>query len=131
MWRTGFVLRGWSRPRAAGRSVDLAAALWFAPATPVAAQGHGALVKAGKDGPVCSICQEPHAIKRPDTAEVRHEVADPCGNCHERVGRARRGSFRVKAVTLEHSRAAAWADGHRPHLNLGKSNPRSSERNRS
>ena len=49
---------------------------------------HGALWKTANGGkktseaPVCSTCHEPHAIKRPDTAVVRDEVADRCGSCH-------------------------------------------------
>jgi len=87
---------------------------------------HGALLRAGKDGPVCSNCHTPHAIKRPDTASVRHEVADRCGNCHIKGGRSFHDSFHGKASQLNNLRAASCADCHTPHANLPKSNPKSS-----
>jgi len=87
---------------------------------------HGALVSAGKDGPVCSNCHEPHAIKRPDTAKVRHEVADRCGGCHTQGGKSFHDSYHGKASSLNNLQAAACADCHTPHANLPKSNPKSS-----
>ena len=45
---------------------------------------HGTAMTAGRKGPVCSTCHEPHAIKNPDAAATRHEVSDGCGNCHEK-----------------------------------------------
>jgi len=87
---------------------------------------HGALLRAGKDGPVCSTCHEPHAIKRPDSATVRHEVADRCGGCHTAGGRSFHDSFHGKASELKNIKAAACADCHTPHANLPKSNLKSS-----
>ena len=87
---------------------------------------HGALLAAGKDGPVCSSCHEPHAIKRPDSAAVRHEVAGRCGNCHDDVVASFRDSFHGKASALKNAQAAVCADCHTPHANLPKSNPKSS-----
>ena len=87
---------------------------------------HGALLAAGKDGPVCSSCHEPHAIKRPDTANVRHEVAGRCGHCHDDVVASFRDSFHGKASALKNAQAAVCADCHTPHANLPKSNPKSS-----
>lgn len=87
---------------------------------------HGALVRAGKEGPDCASCHTPHAVKRPDATQVRHEVADRCGNCHEKIGRTYRDSFHGKATQLGMKQAAACADCHTAHLNLGKSNPKSS-----
>jgi cytochrome b subunit of formate dehydrogenase len=87
---------------------------------------HGALLRAGKEGPDCASCHSPHAIKRPDTAKARDEVADRCGNCHERVGRSFQDSFHGKASGLGNVKAAVCADCHTPHKNLPKSNPNSS-----
>jgi cytochrome b subunit of formate dehydrogenase len=87
---------------------------------------HAALVRAGKDGPVCSTCHTPHAIKRPDTATVRHEVADRCGECHTKGGRSFHDSFHGKASQVGNLKAASCADCHTPHANLPKSNPKSS-----
>jgi cytochrome b subunit of formate dehydrogenase len=87
---------------------------------------HGALLRAGKEGPVCTDCHAPHAIKRPDSAHVRHAVADRCGGCHEKIGRTFHDSFHGKASQLENRQAAACADCHTPHANLPKSDPKSS-----
>ncbi len=78
------------------------------------------------DGPVCSTCHEPHAIKRPDTAVVRDQVADRCGNCHAKVDASFHDSFHGKASSLNNAKAAVCADCHTPHHNLPKSDPRSS-----
>ena len=87
---------------------------------------HGKLLAAGKDGPVCSSCHEPHAIKRPDSAAVRFEVADRCGNCHKEVDESFHDSFHGKASQLNNRQAAVCADCHTPHHNLPKSDKRSS-----
>ncbi|WP_201496626.1 cytochrome c3 family protein [Rubrivivax sp. A210] len=81
--------------------------------------------KAG-EGPVCSSCHEPHAIKRPDSAQVRGQVADRCGNCHEKVAASFKDSFHGKASELNNRKAAVCADCHTPHHNLPKSDPKSS-----
>jgi len=78
------------------------------------------------EGPVCSSCHEPHAIKRPDTAVVRDEVADRCGNCHQKVYASFGDSFHGKATSLNNAKAAVCADCHTPHHNLPASDPRSS-----
>jgi cytochrome b subunit of formate dehydrogenase len=87
---------------------------------------HGALQRAGKDGPDCASCHSPHAIKRPDTAQVRDAVADRCGNCHDKVVGSFRDSFHGKASGLGNVKAAVCADCHTPHANLSKSDPQSS-----
>jgi len=93
---------------------------------------HGVLWKqangGAKDsaGPVCSTCHEPHAIKRSDSAVVRAQVADRCGNCHEKVSESFHDSFHGKATTLNNARAAVCADCHTPHHNFAASDPRSS-----
>jgi cytochrome b subunit of formate dehydrogenase len=87
---------------------------------------HGAQWKKAGDGPVCSTCHEPHAIKRPDTAVVRHQVADRCGNCHTGGGTSFHDSFHGKAASLDNLKAAVCADCHTPHHNLPASDPRSS-----
>ncbi|MBL8343384.1 MAG: hypothetical protein JNL30_18090 [Rubrivivax sp.] len=87
---------------------------------------HGALLRAGKQGPDCASCHTPHAIKRPDTAKVRSEVAHRCGTCHDRVDKSFHDSFHGKSSGLGNVKAAVCADCHTPHLNLPKSNPRSS-----
>jgi predicted CXXCH cytochrome family protein len=94
---------------------------------------HGTLWKAANGGkktteaPVCSTCHEPHAIKRPDTAMVRDQVADRCGNCHDKVYDATfHDSFHGKASGLNNVMAAVCADCHTPHHNLPASDPRSS-----
>ena len=76
--------------------------------------------------PVCSTCHEPHAIVRPDTAAARGQVADRCGNCHDKVSESFKDSFHGKASSLNNLRAAVCADCHTPHHNLPKSDPRSS-----
>ena len=87
---------------------------------------HGALIRAGKKGPDCASCHEPHAIKRPDSAKVRDEVADRCGTCHDPIGKTFHDSFHGKASALGMAQAAVCADCHTPHLNLAKSDPKSS-----
>ena len=87
---------------------------------------HGAVWKKAGDGPVCSTCHEPHAIKRPDTAMVRDQVADRCGNCHAKVYASFHDSFHGKASSLNNAKAAVCSDCHTPHHNLAKSDPRSS-----
>jgi len=93
---------------------------------------HGALWKKGNggtknsDGPVCSSCHEPHAIKRPDTAVVRGQVADRCGNCHDKVDASFHDSFHGKASSLNNVKAAVCADCHTPHHNLPASDARAS-----
>ncbi len=88
---------------------------------------HGkALADGKKEAPVCSSCHEPHAIKRPDSAVVRHQVADRCGNCHQKMEGSFNDSFHGKAVTVNNAQAAACADCHTPHANLPASDRRSS-----
>jgi cytochrome b subunit of formate dehydrogenase len=93
---------------------------------------HGKAWKSGNSGkknhetPVCSTCHEPHAIKRPDTAVVRDQVADRCGNCHEEVASSFHDSFHGKATRLNNLKAAVCADCHTPHHNLPASDPKSS-----
>ncbi|HUP06918.1 MAG TPA: cytochrome c3 family protein, partial [Caldimonas sp.] len=77
-------------------------------------------------GPVCSTCHEPHAIKRPDTAIVRSQVSDRCGNCHEKLLATFHDSFHGQAATLSQTTAAVCSDCHTPHHNLPPSDPRSS-----
>jgi cytochrome b subunit of formate dehydrogenase len=87
---------------------------------------HGTAMTAGREGPVCSTCHEPHAVKNPEAASTRHQVSDQCGNCHEKYSTSFRGSFHGKANAVENMKAAACADCHTPHRNLAASDPRSS-----
>jgi cytochrome b subunit of formate dehydrogenase len=90
---------------------------------------HSTALKKGKkpeEAPVCSTCHEPHAIKRPDSAVVRDQVADRCGDCHKSVYASFHDSFHGKASTLNNLKAAVCADCHTPHHNLPASDPRSS-----
>lgn len=87
---------------------------------------HGKALASDKKGPVCSTCHSPHAIKRPDSAAVRHKMSDGCGNCHEQVTASFKDSFHGKATSLDNRKAAACADCHTPHANLPASDPRSS-----
>ena len=87
---------------------------------------HGTALAAGREGPVCSTCHEPHTVSDPGAASTRHVVSDSCGNCHEDYSTSFRGSFHGKATTLENKAAAACADCHTPHRNLAASDPRSS-----
>ncbi|HEX7439105.1 MAG TPA: cytochrome c3 family protein [Caldimonas sp.] len=86
----------------------------------------GSAAANGGEGPVCSTCHEPHAIKRPDSAVVRGQVADRCGDCHKKVFASFRDSFHGKATSLNNLKAAVCADCHTPHHNLPASDPRSS-----
>ncbi|MDP1900283.1 MAG: cytochrome b/b6 domain-containing protein [Rubrivivax sp.] len=87
---------------------------------------HGASWKKGGDGPVCSSCHEPHDIQRADTAGVRGDVVDRCGNCHEKVYASFNDSFHGKATSLHNAKVAVCADCHTPHHNLPASDKRSS-----
>ena len=87
---------------------------------------HATAMTAGREGPVCSTCHEPHAVKNPDAASTRHQVSDQCGNCHEKFSTTFRGSFHGKANAVENRQAAACADCHTPHRNLAATDPRSS-----
>jgi len=93
---------------------------------------HGALWKSGNGGgkaneaPVCSTCHEPHAVKQPQGAAMKHQIADGCGNCHAKVSASFKDSFHGKATTLNNVKAAACASCHTPHNNLPASDPRSS-----
>ncbi len=91
---------------------------------------HGALWKAGgdkaQDAPVCSTCHEPHAVKQPQSAAMKHQIADNCGNCHAKLSASFKDSFHGKATTLNNAKAAACASCHTPHSNLPASDPRSS-----
>ena len=87
---------------------------------------HATALTAGREGPVCSTCHEPHAMKNPTTADARHAVSDGCGNCHERVSASFKDSFHGKATSVGNLKAAACADCHTAHSNLPASDPRSS-----
>ena len=87
---------------------------------------HGTQWKDGKQGPVCSTCHEPHAIRRPDAQGVRNQVANRCGNCHQEVFASFRDSFHGQATSLENVKTPVCADCHTPHHNLPASDPRSS-----
>jgi cytochrome b subunit of formate dehydrogenase len=79
---------------------------------------HGQALAAGKKGPVCSTCHEPHAIKNPEAAAVRHKMSDGCGDCHEKVTASFKDGFHGKATTLGHRKAAnASFLSYDPHAN--------------
>lgn len=87
---------------------------------------HGALLRAGKEGPNCASCHSPHAVKRPDSAQSRTDVSDRCGNCHDKQIGSYRDSFHGKSSHLANVKAAVCADCHTPHANYPTSNPKSS-----
>ena len=87
---------------------------------------HGALWRAGKDGPVCNTCHEAHAIQDPTTAEMRAQMPGDCGNCHGDPFKSFHDSFHGKATGVGHRTAAMCSDCHTPHHNLPASDPRSS-----
>ena len=95
-------------------------------ASAAASAGPAASAAKGSEGPVCSTCHEPHAIKRPDTPVVRNQVADRCGNCHEKVFASFHDSFHGQATALKNAKAAVCSDCHTPHHNLPASDARSS-----
>jgi cytochrome b subunit of formate dehydrogenase len=88
---------------------------------------HGKLWQSGKhDGPVCTTCHEAHAIKAPDSAEMRQRFPSDCKNCHAEVYRSFADSFHGKATGLGYTAVAMCADCHTPHQNLPASDPKSS-----
>jgi cytochrome b subunit of formate dehydrogenase len=87
---------------------------------------HGALWRAGEDGPVCITCHEAHAIQEPTTVQARQHMPSDCGNCHADLYKSFHDSFHGKWVEVGRRRAAMCSDCHTPHHNLPASDPNSS-----
>jgi len=88
---------------------------------------HGqAWTKNNAGGPVCSSCHEAHGIKGTQTAGFRLGMVGQCSNCHAAEAPTYRDSFHGQATELGFVAAAECSDCHTPHLNLPKSDPRSS-----
>jgi len=88
---------------------------------------HGQLWAAGNEkGPVCVTCHSAHSIRDVASASFRSDIASGCSNCHAKEAPTYRDSFHGQATALGSSAAAKCSDCHTPHLNLPKSDPRSS-----
>lgn len=88
---------------------------------------HGQLwSKKDRSGPVCTSCHEAHGIRHTDAAPFRLGMAGECSDCHAAEAPTYRDSFHGQATELGFSPAAKCSDCHTPHLNLPKSDPRSS-----
>ena len=86
---------------------------------------HGQLWQKHRSGPVCISCHEAHGIRRTETASFRLGVVTECSNCHAQEAPTYRDSFHGQATELGFVAAAKCSDCHSPHLNLPKSDPRS------
>jgi cytochrome b subunit of formate dehydrogenase/nitrate/TMAO reductase-like tetraheme cytochrome c subunit len=88
---------------------------------------HGqAWAKNNASGPVCSSCHEAHGIRQTASAGFRSGMVAQCSNCHAVEAPTYRDSFHGQATKLGYISAAQCSDCHTPHLNLPKSDPRSS-----
>jgi cytochrome b subunit of formate dehydrogenase len=87
---------------------------------------HGALWRAGKEGPVCTTCHHAHKIEDPTTVAMRQHMPSDCGNCHSDLYKSFHDSFHGKATGVGYQSAAMCSDCHTPHHNLPASDPRSS-----
>jgi cytochrome b subunit of formate dehydrogenase/nitrate/TMAO reductase-like tetraheme cytochrome c subunit len=88
---------------------------------------HGQLwEKNNTKGPVCISCHESHGIRRVETPDFRLGVVTECSNCHAHEAPTYRDSFHGQSTELGFSASAKCSDCHTPHLNLPKSDPRSS-----
>lgn len=77
-------------------------------------------------GPVCINCHESHGIRRTETPSFRLGVVTQCSNCHADKAPTYRDTFHGQATALGFSATAKCSDCHTAHLNLPKSDPRSS-----
>ncbi|HUP62220.1 MAG TPA: cytochrome c3 family protein [Thermoanaerobaculia bacterium] len=77
-------------------------------------------------GPTCISCHESHGIRHTDATSFRLGVVTECSNCHAQEAPTYRDSFHGQATELGFVSAAKCSDCHTPHLNLPKSDPRSS-----
>lgn len=88
---------------------------------------HGQLwAKNDPRGPVCINCHESHGIRRTETPSFRLGVVTQCSNCHAHEAPTYRDSFHGQATQLGSSATAKCSDCHTAHLNLPRSDPRSS-----
>jgi cytochrome b subunit of formate dehydrogenase len=88
---------------------------------------HGQAWKSGNAGsPVCVTCHTAHGIKPIETPSFRLGIATECGNCHAQHAPTWRDSFHGQASELGYVAAAKCSDCHTAHLNLPRSDPRSS-----
>ncbi|HEX9162390.1 MAG TPA: cytochrome c3 family protein [Thermoanaerobaculia bacterium] len=77
-------------------------------------------------GPVCITCHEAHGIRRTESPSFRLGLVTQCSNCHAAKAPTYRDSFHGQATSLGFSASAKCSDCHTAHLNLPKSDPRSS-----
>lgn len=88
---------------------------------------HGQLwAKNDPKGPVCVDCHESHGIRHTESPSFRLGVVTECSNCHAHEAPTYRDSFHGQATELGFVPAAKCSDCHTPHMNLPKSDPRSS-----
>jgi len=88
---------------------------------------HGQIWEKGDPkGPVCVNCHSAHAISPTETSTFRQGIAIGCAHCHSKEAPTYRDSFHGQATALGFAPAAKCSDCHTPHLNLPKSDPRSS-----
>ncbi len=88
---------------------------------------HGQLWSKGDPkGPVCINCHDFHGIGTTESPSFRLGVVTQCSNCHAANAPTYRDSFHGQATELGFSAAAKCSDCHTAHLNLPKSDPRSS-----
>jgi cytochrome b subunit of formate dehydrogenase len=77
-------------------------------------------------GPVCVTCHTTHGISSTESASFRQGIASGCMHCHDKQAPTYRDSFHGRASELGYLPAAKCSDCHTPHLNLPRSDPRSS-----
>ena len=88
---------------------------------------HGVLWQQGRtNGPVCTTCHEPHAVKIPTSPAMRRQFPSDCGTCHLKRYQSFEDSFHGQASALGSTAAATCTDCHTAHHNLAPSDPRSS-----
>jgi cytochrome b subunit of formate dehydrogenase len=86
---------------------------------------HGALWKEGKETALCVDCHDAHDVVDPTSVQMREQMVENCGHCHEAQSKTFRDNFHGKATVLGHEGSAACASCHTPHQNLPASDPRS------
>jgi cytochrome b subunit of formate dehydrogenase len=88
---------------------------------------HGKLWAGGQTrGPVCVTCHTAHGIRNTESASFREGIATGCSNCHAKEAPTYQDSFHGQATALGSLKTAKCSDCHTPHLNLPKSDPKSS-----
>jgi cytochrome b subunit of formate dehydrogenase len=87
---------------------------------------HGTLWQEGKKTALCVDCHHAHDVVDPTSVQMRTQMVENCGHCHEEQSKTFRDNFHGKATLIGHERSAACASCHTPHQNLPASDPRSS-----